>query len=498
MDRPRALPEPRGFVAGEVLVPARRLPGALEDPHTGQPLAERRGADTAQLESVLAAAAAAHADARWSGRPLDERLEVLARAGALVAEHLEALAVAESLDTGVPLATTRLTIGGAAAALGGAAAVAAGGAARELGEPDRPVVLHRVPRGPLAVLLPWNAPVPVLLPKLLTALVHGAPVVVKPSEWATSSLTLLAPLLAEAGLPDGVLGVVPGDAELAAQLVADPRIAAVSLTGSRAAGRAVGAIVAGRLGALQLELGANNPALVLPDAEVEQTARLLARAATVLCGQWCEAPGRVLVAPSLAPPLCEALLTELGTLRAGDPLDDTVTLGPLAHREHLARVQAQLARLQQAGGVVHPAGAGAGSGSGSGVGSGAGHPSAFGLPASVVAGLPAAAVGEELFAPVLTLHEVADEAGMLAAAADPVGGLAAYVFSAEVPAAMALGARLPAGEVKVNSTSVLDLVADSEQSFWGGSGIGGHGQRLLDDLVLGSRIVGVDPPGRPL
>lgn len=485
MDTPRWLPEPRGFVAGAEVVPAHALPGALEDPHTGAPLAERRSSDGAQLEAALAAAAAAHADARWSSVSVDERLAVLARAGALVAQHAERLAVAESLDTGVPLATTRLTIGGAAAALGDAAALAEVSRPRSLGSPAQPVVLHRVPRGPVAVILPWNAPVPVAMPKLLTALVHGAPVIVKPSEWAPSSFTLLAPLLAEAGLPDGVFSVVQGDAALTAQLVADRRIAAVSLTGSRAAGRAVAPVVAARMGALQLELGANNPALVLDDADLDDTARLLARAATVLSGQWCEAPGRVLVSRSRAGALREALATALGRYHVGDPLDAEVVLGPLAHRAHHARVQEQLARLTATGGNVTVLG----------------EPdsrSAFGLAPRLVTGLPADAVDEELFAPVLTVHEVADVPAMLEAAADPVGGLAAYVFSDNLDEALALAARIPAGEVKVNGTSVLDLAAGSEQSFFGQSGIGGHGQRLLDDLVLASRIVGVDPPDRPM
>jgi phenylacetaldehyde dehydrogenase len=189
----------------------------------------------------------------------------------------------------------------------------------------------------------------------------------------------------------------------------------------------------------------------------------------------------VFVAAGRHDELLDTLLAELAAVRIGPSVDPDSAMGPLARRAHRDRVLTQLRAL---GGEPIAAADVPAEG-------------AF-LAPTVVAGLAADAVGEEIFGPVLTLHPVASDAEALAAANATGDGLAGYVFSADTERAFDLGRRLHAGEVRLGGTHLLDLAPGSAQSFWGTSGIGGHGASEALEAYRGTRIVGVDDPALPI
>lgn len=457
---------------------------ALHDPNTGVELAPNLSSSNEQVDRAVDAATGAHADGRWSSLGAEGRAPFLRALADGLDARADDIARLDAINSGVPISVTRLfassngdTVRSAsdrALALGDAAAVPADG---------RDVRIHRVPWGPAALLMPWNAPSAMAVKKLGFALAAGTSAVMKPSPASPWSALLVAEAAAEAGLPDGVVNLVLGGAETGARLVGDRRVAAISMTGSTPTGRAITAAAAPRFAKLRLELGSNNPAIVLRDADIESTARALAGGAMKLSGQWCEAPRRVLVAHGVRDRLVEALRAELATLRIGSSLDDTTTLGPLAFEGRQRDLTAQRDALSVRGAMIVEASTTPDEG--------------FFFP-------PTLAVDDhielhsEIFGPLLTVETFDSVEGAVHRANSGQVGLAGYVFSDDIDEASRLGARLVAGEVKVNGTSVLDMSPHSAQSFFGSAGIGGHGDAELLEFFLGKRIVGTDAPGLPL
>ncbi|WP_320673122.1 aldehyde dehydrogenase family protein [Patulibacter defluvii] len=481
-----ALPTATDLVADHVGRPSLVI-GAAEDPSSGAPVGELRASDVARVDAALAAAARGwdHGAGGWSGRGLDDRLRALGRLGDALDRRVERLAEAHAREIGIPIATAR----GFAAGLSGVVAGVAATARRELparplSDGDRRVALHRLPWGPAALLAPWNAGAFVAVTKLANALAAGCPAILKPSERDGATTAILIEALVEADLGPDAVQVVCGAAAVGAQLVTDERIAVIAYTGSTAGGRAVARASIDRMPALQLELSGSNPALVLPGADLDAVAAELARGALVLNGQWCEAPRRVLVPRADHDRLAERLLAELTRRRIGPATDPATELGPLAFRGHHAQVVAQLAALAERGTAVAvdaplPEGG-------------------FFLAPTVVGELPLDAVREELFGPVLALQPYAEVEQALAAANGLGDGLAGYVFGPDRDAALAIGRRLHAGEVRVGGVRVLDLAPGSSQSFWGSSGLGGHGDATVLGAYVGTRIVGEEDPALPL
>lgn len=472
------------LVAGRLSRPARRLPGRLDDPDTGADLGPQLGSSDDDVEAALVAADEAWADGGWSGADPEARGEALERLADELDARLSAIALAEAIDTGVPLAVTGAIAGSLGATVRAAVAEArAAGRRQTLPADGRRVEVLRLPWGPAALLAPWNAPAPVAVTKLANALAAGCPAVLKPSEHAPASAGLIAQAAVDAGLPPGALQVVHGGPEVALRLAADRRVRAISLTGGVTAGAAIAAAAAPHMAALQLELGASNPAVVLEDANVQHTAAALVAGMTKLNGQWCEAPRRVLVTADVHDGLVDALEAALAEVTPGPARDPSTTFGPLAHRTHLERLRAQVAGLD--GEVVVPAAEPSGGGG-------------LHFAPCLVLGIDPDRVRCELFGPVLTIHGVADAEAALTAANGLGDGLAGYVFSGDEERAFAVGSRVHAGEVRLGGTNLLELAAGATQSFWGTSGQGAHGARAVFEAFRGSRVVGQDDPGLPI
>lgn len=466
------------LVAGQTGSPHAVI-GVAENPSTGAPLGDLTATAPDRVEAALAAADSAwdRGDGEWSGQTHAQRLPALVRFAAELEARADALAVAHATEIGIPISTARLFAGGAVGVVEEVAAAAeAVLAPRPLDAGERQVVRFRLPLGPAALMGSWNAPAFMAATKIGNALAAGCPVVYKPSEVTPQSTARLVEALVAADLGANTAQVVCGGADVGQQLAASAHVRVISYTGGAAGGRAVAAAAIGRMVALQLELNGANPALVMPGADLGEAARELARGATVLNGQWCEAPRRVFVPAEDHDRLVELLLEQLRGHTIGDALDPETTLGPLAYRGHFERVAGQLAELSARGEATpsHEELPDAG----------------FFLSPTVVSGLPLDAVAHEIFGPVLAVMPYESLSDALATANGLGDGLAAYVFGRDRDAAFELGRRIHAGEVRIGGARVLDLAPGSAQSFWGTSGIGGHGRAEVLEAHLGTRVVG--------
>jgi len=480
------LPELRTWIGGAPEASAEASPEdqALFDPNTGERLAENRASSLAQLDRAVTAAADAHERGDWYALGAEGRAEVLERFASELEARAEQMAPLDSLNSGVPISVTRLFAGSAGDTVRSAAAHAVAlGDERAVRADGRDVRVRRVPWGPVALITPWNAPSAMAVKKLAYALASGSTAVLKPSQASPWSAQLVVEAAVSAGVPSGVVSLVQGDGRLGAELVSDPRIQAISMTGSTTTGRSIAAAAAPRFARLQLELGSNNPAIVLADADMGGAADALAAGNLKLSGQWCEAPRRVLVAREKLALLTEELERAFASQRIGSSLDEQTTLGPVAYEGRRTDLLAQRDSLVSGGARAIEVGE---------------------VPRRGWFIAPTLIVGDgmkpagELFGPLLLVepYDSVDEA--IARANSGQIGLAGYVFTEDLALGRLVGSRLLAGEVKINGTSVLDMSPNSTQSFFGGAGIGGHGDAGLLEFFTGTQILGTDAPGLPL
>ncbi len=478
----------RSYIAGAWRELHDRI-GVLRDPNTGEERTAQLSASPSDVEAALAAAQRAFESGILESAGSRERASMLQAWADRLDAHAERIALQDAISTGNPVGTARVL----AASLGDRVRSIARqaievGEGRSLDERLRVRVLNR-PLGPTLVLAPWNAPTFVAVSKLAAALGAGSPVLLKPSEWTPGGAQLAFEQLLEEfearSLPPGGAQLVHGAARVGAALAADPRVKVITFTGGLAAGRAVARAAAETLAVTQLELGSNNPAIVLPDADPASAARSLVAGVTRLNGQWCEAPGKVLVPDRLHDALLDALIAEAEELRIAACLDEDCELGPLAYGGHRDRLREQVAAYEAAGATAHRAGR---------------LPELGGwfFQPTFIAGLPAEAATEELFGPALTLHRVSSTDEALAAANRSGGGLDGFVFGRDEEAAVRVGERIRAGEVRINGTHMADLADGSEQTFWDASGVGGHGPAQGVAFYQGRRVVGVDSPELPI
>ena len=482
-----ALPDVTNLIADDVVRPARELAGSLTDPNTGVDLQPRMASSSEQVEAALAAAAQAHESGSWYEAGPDSRAEFLEAFADHLTGYLSEIAMADALNSGVLHGITTAMAEGAPDRLRAAAEHlrTVGQDITVEGRGGGPALRRRAPWGPAVVIGPWNAPLATVIGKIASALAAGNPVILKPSEWAPSSAHYLAQAAVASGLPMGAFQVVNGDSDTGAQLVADPRVRIVSFTGSSSSARSIATAAAPNFTRLQLEASGNNPVIVRADTDVELTVNALAAGITKLNGQWCEGPGKLIVHEDVYEQIFEQLIARLSTITVGSNFDETTQLGPLSHDTHRADLQARIARLIARGGVAHSTA----------------HIPEQGwfISPTIVTDAAADDATDELFGPVVTIHSVSSDEEAVMAARKAGDGLGGYVFSTDIDRALALGAQLRAGEVKINGTSLLDLVSDSRQSFWGSSGYGGH-TTLADELEIfrGDRIIGVDNPDFPI
>ena len=462
------------YLEGDWESPVERLADDIRDANSGQRILAQLGSGEQQIGRAVTAAASNHHNGSWRELTTARRADKLLAIAEALTALADDIATIDAVTTGVPITQTRELAGIPTLAFRRAAALAA--------EPDcaqrqANFDLTRLPLGPALIIAPWNAPAGIASHKIASALAAGCPVLFKPSEWSPLSGQLIARAIAGVGLPPGTFQLLHGDAGTGAALTADERVVAVSFTGGLAAGRAVAAACAHRMRPAQLELGGNNPLVVLPDADPAAVARAITLLLSTLNGQWCRAPGRIIVPHGMLEQLLELTTAALSDLCIGSSLHSDTRLGPLAHRAHRDSVLAAIARHEARGGVVQRCGD---------------LPPLAGwfLQPTLICGLRGEQALEEIFGPVATVHGYADIEQAVALANQPPYGLAGYVFGAGQPA-LQLARRLEAGTVKINLTTLFGPHPDAPRPVWKLSGIGTEGARETFEFFRGSRLVTV-------
>ena len=439
------------FVGGEVRGAAASR--KILTPRDGSLLAEVAWAGEAEVDEAVAAARHAFDHGPWPRLHPRERGEILQRFAALVEEHRAEIALLIALEMGKPIrAAYEIELRALIRTLRyyGELADKEHGEVTPTTAGDLSIVT-REPAGVVAAVVPWNFPLTLAGWKLAPALAAGCTVVLKTAEQSPLSMQRVAQLGLEAGLPVGALNVVNGDGVVTGQALGrHPDVDILTFTGSTAVGRHFLRYSAdSNLKRVYLELGGKSPNIILPDApDLDAAADTAAWAIFFNSGEMCTAGSRLIVHRDVASRVVDRIVATAAGWAPGDPLDPATTMGPLVDERSLTRVLGQLEAGVDAGATVLAGGRRTRADSGGPY-----------LEPTVVTGLAADNVllREELFAPVLSIVEVASEEEAVAVAGDTPYGLAAAVWTADLGAAHRVARQLRAGTVWVNCYEEGDL-----------------------------------------
>jgi acyl-CoA reductase-like NAD-dependent aldehyde dehydrogenase len=477
-------PAGKNYVAGS-WVPAAS--GETYTKHNPMRPSEAVGefASSSEADAEAAAAAARAAFDGWAALPMARRAVYLEAAAAVLAERAEEVARDMSTEMGKPLREARGEAGRAAQILRYAASEAfrAVGEHFEQAASGAPVSTRRRPLGVVALITPWNFPLAIPVWKLAPALIYGNTVVLKLAYEAPLTGLHVASAFAEAQLPAGVLNVLTGrGTTVGAALVRDPRVTAISFTGSVATGSSV-RDEATRLGKrVQLELGGHNPLLVLADADLDRAVEAAYAGAFWSAGQKCTATRRIYVQEEVYDAFRVKLLARLERGRVGDPLDPDVEVGPIVNESQFDEIVAAIERGKDEGGTVIAGGARVGD-------------EGYVIEPTVFEGVrdDGFLSCQEVFGPVTSLYRFATLDEGLERANGVEFGLSAAIFTSSLSAAARFQNEAQAGLLHVNSQTAG---ADVHVPFGGikGSGFGPHEQgRAALEFYTDQVTIYVDP-----
>ena len=457
----------QAFIDGRFVAAADGRTFADVSPRDGRVVAEVARGSSEDIDRAVRAARRAFEEGAWALADPAQRRGVLLRLVELMTEHAEELARLESVDVGHPITDARTVDVVNATRCFSFYAEAIDKLYGEIAPtgPDDLALVGREPIGVVGAVVPWNYPLIVTAWKLAPALAMGNSVVLKPAEQSPLSALRLAELASEAGLPDGVLNVVPGFGEEAGEpLGRHTDVDKIAFTGSVPVGRLFLRYAGESNGkAVSLELGGKSPQIVLGDApDLQAAAEAIGWGIFYNAGQTCHAGSRLIVVPQVREELIERLTDFAAGIAPGDPFDPATQLGSLVSDEHLRNVMAHIERARSDGARVlfggEPAAPVAGG--------------AYLGPTLVQADDPALAiVQEEVFGPVLAIQTARDADHALALANATRYGLAAALWTSDLTTAGRLARRLRAGTVWVNSFDRSSMATP-----FGGMKESGHGR----------------------
>ena len=441
--------------------------GALRsvNPATGEELASFAGHTTAELDDALAGAA--EAQRAWATTSFAERRRHLEAAARLLREDRDGLARLATLEMGKPIAEARAEVDKCAWSCEFYAARAEGFLADEPVETDAlsSYVAYQ-PLGVVLAIMPWNFPWWQVLRFAAPALMAGNGALLKHSPNVPRCALAIEELFARAGFPEGLFRALLVDdasvTEATGRLLADPRVGAVTLTGSERAGAAVGATAGRALKKCVLELGGSDPFLVLADADLALAAEAAARARFLNGGQSCIAAKRFIVEEPVADEFEQRFVDAVAALPVGDPLDPATRVGPLARADLLDALERQVEASVAAGAKVLCGGARLD------------RPGWYYAPtvlAGVTRDMPV--FTEETFGPVAAMVRAADPEAAVELANDTPYGLGASVWTRDLERAQRLGRRVESGSLFVNA-----VVASDPRLPFGGVKRSGYGREL--------------------
>jgi acyl-CoA reductase-like NAD-dependent aldehyde dehydrogenase len=409
----------------------------IRNPSTGEVVGLCPVGTTRDLERAVEAATGAFAP--WRATSDEQRQQACRAIAATVTEHAGELAVLLTREQGKPLKGfgSEWELGGCAAWAGHTASLSLPVKVLEASERAR-IEMHRVPIGVVGSITPWNFPLLIAIWHIVPALRTGNAVVIKPSPFTPLSTLRMVELLNRA-LPPGVLNCIAGGDQLGAELSRHPRIGKIVFTGSIATGKKIMANAAPTLKPLTLELGGNDPGIMLPDAKPEELAEGLFWGAFLNSGQTCGALKRLYVPESLHERTCNALVKYAAGVSMGDGMDPKSMLGPLQNERQFRKVT-ELVDDARAHGARILTGGSPGKGPG------------YFYPVTLVADIEDGTrlVDEEQFGPVLPIIRYRKLEEAIARANGTEYGLDASVWGSDTAAAKAVALRLEAGTVWVN------------------------------------------------
>jgi aldehyde dehydrogenase (NAD+) len=442
------------YIGGDWVEPAGTGVIDVISPHTEEPVGRVPEATTEDVDRAVAAARRTFDESDWSRMTFAERAATIQRFADVYAARLDDMAGLITEEMGSPITfsqlaqsptpwlmlTTFLSIGAEYPWEERRPAALVGGE----------VIVRREPVGVVGAIVPWNVPQFVTMSKLAPALVAGCTMVLKPAPETPLDAFFMAELLEEAGVPEGVVNIVPAGREVGEHLVRHPGIDKVAFTGSTAAGRRIASICGEQLKRVSLELGGKSAAIILDDADLASTVEGLKFASLMNNGQACVAQTRILASRRRYDEVVDAMGTMVGGLEVGDPTDPATDVGPLVAKRQQERVEKYIALGQEEGAKVVVGGNGMPDGVSKG----------WYVQPTVFAGVDnrMRVAQEEIFGPVLAVIPYDDVADAVRIANDSDYGLAGSVWTADAEQGLEVARRVRTGTYGVNRYG-MDFIA---------------------------------------
>ena len=422
----------------------------VHNPATGAVLVEVADATAADGDAALTAAV--EAQAGWAATPARERAEILRRAWELVIARRDEFAMLMTLEMGKPLAESQgeVAYGGEFLRWFSEEAVRINGRYTPSPSGNGRILVTKQPIGPTLAITPWNFPLAMGTRKIGPALAAGCTIIVKPAGETPLTMLLLGQVFADAGLPDGVLSVLPTShsAQLTDPLFDDARLRKVTFTGSTGVGKILLRQAANKVLASSMELGGNAPFVVFDDADIDAAVEGAMAAKMRNIGEACTAANRFHVDNAVRAEFTEKLTARMAALRSGPGYEEGVQVGPLITEKQRNSVAELVTDAVDKGASVT-------TGGGNGPGDG------YFYQPTVLADVPTDArlLREEIFGPVAAIIGFDGEEAGVAAANDTEYGLAAYIYTQNLSRALRVAEGVEAGMIGINRGIISDVAA---------------------------------------
>src|SRR5436305_9808481 len=454
----------RLVIGGEGVEPAGSGTIDVISPHSEELVGRVPEGTTADIDRAVAAARDAFDNGEWPRLSPEERIAAVQRFSEVYAAHIPDMAAVVTEEMGSPITFSNLAQSPAPwMMLNTFLQIAAEypWEERRQGVLGSDVIVRREPAGVVGAIVPWNVPQFVIMSKLAPALIAGCTIVVKPSPETPLDAFLMADLLNEAGIPKGVVSVIPAGREVGEHLVRHPGVDKIAFTGSTAAGRRIASICGEQLKRVSLELGGKSAAIILDDADLAATVEGLKFASLMNNGQACVAQTRILASRDRYDEVVDAVGEMVGSLKVGDPNDPATEVGPLVAQRQQERVEKYIAVGQEEGAKVVVGGNGMPDGIDKG----------WYVQPTVFAGVSndMRIAQEEIFGPVLAVIPFDGVDDAVRIANDSEFGPAGSVWTADIDLGLDIARRVRTGTYGINQYT-MDFIAP----FGGykGSGIG--------------------------